>query len=64
MATKNTYNTKNTSKNMDEDANDSRKRIHLSGPLSVDPVSQQLIDSKYVLNCNLSLADVTVWGIS
>ena len=50
MATKNTYNTKNTSKNMDEDANDSQKRFHLSGPLSVDPVSQQLIDSKYVLN--------------
>merc|ERR1719266_1775588 len=30
---------------MDEDANDSQKRFHLSGPLSIDLVSQQLIDS-------------------
>ena len=49
MASRNTLKMKDVDKVVDgQPANITLKRNHLSGPLVVDPVSQQLIDSRYV----------------
>ena len=50
MANRNTLKMKEVDKEgIDgQPANGTLKRNHLSGPLVVDPVSQQLIDSRYV----------------
>ena len=62
MASKNTLEFKEVDKGKDgQAANSTLKRNHLSGPLVVDPVSQQLIDSRY---CNLSLIKVTFFTIA
>ena len=50
MASRNTLKIKDMDKGIDgqQPANGTLKRNHLSGPLVVDPVSQQLVDSRYV----------------
>ena len=46
MASKNTLKIKDMDKGAS--ANGTLKRNYLAGPLVVDPVSQQLVDSRYV----------------
>ena len=50
MARRNTLKIKDMDKGTDgqQPANGTLKRNHLSGPLVVDPVSQQLVDARYV----------------
>ena len=67
MASKNTLKIKEVGKGLDgQAANSTLNRNHLSGPLVVDPVSQQLIDSRYISaffidHFNLSLINVTLF---
>ena len=59
---RNTFKLKDVDKGIDggQPANGTLlKRNHLSGPLVVDPLSQQLIDSRYI--SAFSLMDETVW---
>ena len=49
MARRNTLKIKDVNKGIDgHPANGTLKRNNLAGPLVVDPVSQQLVDSRYV----------------
>ena len=57
MASKNSLKIKDVDKDMDGQAgNSTLKQNHLSGPLVVDPVSQQLIDSRYISTFSSSTA--------
>ena len=64
MASKNTLKFKEVDKGLDghigQAANSTLKQNHLSGPLVVDPVSQQLIDSRYISAFSSSSATL-VW---